>query len=601
MNQPDARPDVFIIDYDTEKGRFIVAGPSWRFTEINKIPHRRWHKTARHWLVPAVSRNVDALQQNFGSASWTERARAALLDSTLTQAARARRHLKFPVDFPWQRWRDLTGNPNPWKHQIEALDMCYGNDANALFMEPRTGKCLVVVAWMSQLFYEGAANASLIIAPLSTRHNWKREIVQGCPFYEDGDVMLHDSAARSRAWLGRPRKFKWLIVSTESLSQGHALDIAREFLSCHTSGVSVDEGTWIKSHDANRSKAAVSLGRMGAPRALLNGELVTKGFSDLFMQYEFLDPAIIGIGDFFSFRNRYCVLGGYNGKQIVGYQNTEELMKLIGPYTFEKSKADTDMNLPKVVGPVLRTVRMTPEQKKAYDEIESIGITEINDELAGVPVSIEVKNVLERMLRFQQIVGGHISRSVPHPFKKKKDGTPVMVPEPHVLPGENPKLIELLNIIEQSPDSPTLIWARFRPEIAAIVNALEDRYPGQVAQYHGGIDETEREVERIMFQTGRKRFKVANQQTGGVGVDFSAARTVIYFSNTFSFHDRRQSFERPLKDAPDLHSVYYVDLIMEDTVDGTIMQSIADHQDMADYVRQAMQKFAVNALYRGQV
>ena len=32
---------------------------------------------------------------------------------------------------------------------------------------------------------------------------------------------------------------------------------------------------------------------------------------NLFMQFEYLDPNIIGIGDYYAFRNRYAIMGGY--------------------------------------------------------------------------------------------------------------------------------------------------------------------------------------------------------------------------------------------------------------------------------------------------
>ena len=47
---------------------------------------------------------------------------------------------------------------------------------------------------------------------------------------------------------------------------------------------------------------------------------------DIFSQYRFLDPTIFGM-NFYAFRGRYCVMGGFNRKQIVQYRDLDALIK----------------------------------------------------------------------------------------------------------------------------------------------------------------------------------------------------------------------------------------------------------------------------------
>ena len=37
---------------------------------------------------------------------------------------------------------------------------------------------------------------------------------------------------------------------------------------------------------------------------------------DIFSQYRFLDPSIFGL-NFYSFKNRYCVMGGFEQRRII--------------------------------------------------------------------------------------------------------------------------------------------------------------------------------------------------------------------------------------------------------------------------------------------
>ena len=45
-------------------------------------------------------------------------------------------------------------------------------------------------------------------------------------------------------------------------------------------------------------------------RRILTGTPITKNAADVYAQFKFLDPQILGYDSFYSFRNQYCVHGG---------------------------------------------------------------------------------------------------------------------------------------------------------------------------------------------------------------------------------------------------------------------------------------------------
>jgi len=211
-----------------------------------------------------------------------------------------------------------------------------------------------------------------------------------------------------------------------------------------------DESSRIKNPDAKRTKRTINLGAVSEYRLILNGTPIALGVQDLWSQYEFLDPNIIGMGDYWSFKTRYIVMGGYEQKQIVGFQNVEELMNLVAPYTAVVGKEV--LNLPPKVF-TERPVQITPEQKR-YLRLAIKGA----DADPTAPL-IKVENTLEKVLRCRQIVGGWLPRAKVN--YHEVDGVPTEVWETILEPlAANPKLDSTLEMIEDNFDgSKFIIWS----------------------------------------------------------------------------------------------------------------------------------------------
>src|SRR5690606_21132921 len=99
-----------------------------------------------------------------------------------------------------------------------------------------------------------------------------------------------------------------LVMNTEALSSGSvSLDYAERFLGSGRALMTVDESTFIKNSKAARTKRITRLGRLAAFRRIMTGSPVTKGPMDLYSQFEFLGPDLLGFPSFFSYRARYAV------------------------------------------------------------------------------------------------------------------------------------------------------------------------------------------------------------------------------------------------------------------------------------------------------
>jgi SNF2 family DNA or RNA helicase len=262
-------------------------------------------------------------------------------------------------------------------------------------------------------------------------------------------------------------------------------------------------------------------------------------------------------------------MGGYGGKEVVGYANLEELQALLDPFSYRVLKVDC-LDLPEKIYQRL-TVGMSPEQARLYKQIKD----EMLATFAGH--EIEVINVLAQMLRLAQVTGGFI----PIPADEER-GTPSRM-EP--IPGPNPKLVALLETIENITGK-AIIWCRFRAEIDIIQKALRQVYGNRsVVEFHGGVNTTDRGTARREFQdpSSPVRFFVGQIQTGGIGLTLTQAKTVFYFSNSFSLEDRLQSEDRAHRIGQDAH-VTYIDLVARGTIDVKVLGALRAKKNLANLI-----------------
>ena len=578
------------IGFDGE--RLTIQCPFWANDLIRNIPSRRWNKSKRHWIVPMMRKNMEELFKikTMPGVVLSEEASQAISKYVKTSQRKKMNGAGLP---PW--YRPLMP-PRP--HQVEYFKKRYGLRAFALHADRGTGKTYMYINTACALRMEGKIDAMLVAVKLSGRGTWKENLIgpveYGGTVYEKGiatiPVDLHlantDKQREFDKWLRRPHDFKVMVCGIESMSQGRMKDMARRFMNTVGSAYMViDESHLIGTHNSIRTKELISLGNLASYKEAGTGTPTSTGPLNLFSQYEFLDPEIIGIGDFYAFRNHYAVVleqktkAGKKFPMIVGYKNMEELTKTIAPYTFECRKADVLPYLPPKTYQKAR-VQLTPEQRAIYDQVRKKGEYEAGGQL------MTPKNTLELALRLHQIAGGFVTSYAEESFlgrgnlmKKRR----ISVPHAIMPWSKNPKIVELLDICND--DKQFIIWAAYRPEIQIIVEALEATFPRErIVQIHGGIPAEERARFRHLYQSGGAKFMVGNTATGGSADTWTACETMVYYNNTERMVDREQSEDRAHRDGL-RHPVLYIDIIAEATVDVSIMKSLELKMDLAEFVR----------------
>ncbi len=460
----------------------------------------------------------------------------------------------------------------PMGHQTVALRKAWHPKEFALFHEMGTGKTFTAINLAAARYKADLIDGLVVICPTPIKNVWEDELEKFCPV--DYSVWIYESGDHPKIWIREKRaELKILIIGVESLSikDGQSIQQLEYFRRFHKFMCVVDESSRIKNYKATRTKNVIKVGGWAEYRMILTGTPVTQGLEDLFGQFLFLDAKIIGCRNYTVFKNRYCVMGGFRGKQIMGYQFKGHLLDKLKPYVDYVTK-DQCLDLPDKVTPPPVTVQPTANQKRVMKQLKEEYAMQDGDE------ELTVSTVLERMMRYQQVIGGTFPFELEGEYHTKP------------IPGGNPKIDEMLELLSGLPNTvKVIIWARFVPEIGYITDALRAEYgEASVVQFYGATDNEQRKRNVHAFQENPEvRFIVSNQTVGGYGQTWTAATYVIYYSNSFSYEDRYQSEDRAHRKGQSNH-VTYQDIEMAVPEDKMILRAIRKKRDLAEEVEEAL-------------
>lgn len=462
----------------------------------------------------------------------------------------------------------------PWEHQKACLRASWKREGFARLMEMGTGKSKVAVDEASLYYEEKLIDAWVVIPPKGVYENWTRkEIPEHMPQRVlDKALIVRWGAAGGRVQAAllsealRPRDgLVVLVMNVEALSSpGAARDYLEAFLKAHRCLVDIDESTKIKNPSAKRTKALVRLGALAEYRRINTGSPVTRSPLDLYAQFEFLGPGLLGSRSFYAFRSRYAVLqdrffGGRRVAEVVGYQNLDLLTEKMRAHSFRVTKEEC-LDLPPKIYET-RDVELTPEQKRLYEEIRDYALTTLEN---GEMVSAQA--VIVQIIRLHQIVCGFVGND---------DGDVRDIPS---------RRIEVLEDVLEETDGKVVVWCRYRRAIDQIVGTLSRSFgPENVAQFHGGnVSERNEEAQRFLTDPAC-RYMVATQAAGGYGNTWTAANTEIYFANDYDLELRLQSEDR-LHRAGQHKPVTIIDLVARGTVDEKILAALRNKLNLAAQV-----------------
>jgi hypothetical protein len=553
------------VDFD---GKFLLVSVPYNSADmlaVQKMPQRRWVPTKKVWQGRPSLQNLLYLEQALPGATWSQAAKAEFNQSTSKEKQRHDiRTGKDSVDLSV-----LKGVPfrvPPMEHQKKGLVLGRDQMAFAYLMDPGTGKTKLALDDAAHNWRSDRIDAVLVLAPNSVKTNWVSW---------DGDDavdqhMAPDVPVIKGVWIsdaGKSGTTKWkgfeksiqgdasgklivLVCNYDAISIPRVYKFLELFCTTFRTMIIADESTRLGTPGSVRTKTATKLRKLCRCARILTGTPVIKSPLKAYSQFAFLDEDCLGFGSYYSFRNHFCNLGGFKGKQVLSYRNLDQLAERIASCSYRVTKKEC-LDLPPQIY-LKRYVHMTKEQLSAYEDMRKKMLAEHQGE------TVEARIVLTQMLRMQQITGGYLT-----------DGDKVLE---LVKPAANPKLNEAMAIVDEAPGQ-VVVWCRFIPEIKAMAGLL-DAAGVSFIEFHGGVPEKERQHIRQGFKSGTWRVLLGNAAAGGIGIDeFKVADTVIYISNSCDTEQRKQSEDRTHRIGSEQHEkITYYDIIVPNTVDVKIVQ-----------------------------
>ena len=449
----------------------------------------------------------------------------------------------------------------PFKHQRQSLIEGAKPYNFAYFMEMGTGKTKVAIDNAAYLYQAQKIDYVFVIAPNSVYQNWKKEIDIHCP--EETNIYVW-KVSKDKTFKMDPNKLTFVLMNVEALSHASGKKWLESKLQKHgmRSMIILDESTSIKNLKASRTKAIIKIGQLARFKRILTGSPITKSPLDLFSQCAFLDKKLLGYENFTVFKSKYAVMynierGGYSIQIPKYYVNLEELEFKLKNFSYRVRKKDC-LDLPEKMY-VQRYVDMPEEQRQAYDRLKITAMTIMQDE------EVSYNNKLTELLKLQQVTNG---------FVKTDEGNIVDFKT-------NAKLKELMSIIEETEDK-CIIWANYVHNIESIKSKLAETYgTDSVVSIYGkdSVEDRNQAVENFQNKD-EYRFLVGNPTVGGYGLTLTAAKYVIYFSNSYNLEVRQQSEDRAHR-IGQKSQVTYIDIICRDTIDQMVLHNLENKIELS--------------------
>lgn len=453
---------------------------------------------------------------------------------------------------------------NLFQHQVRGYNMALINftlrRGFGFLFEMGCGKTLTAIAVAGTLYAERKINKLLVVAPTSVCSVWPEDFGKFADFPHLEKIMLGTKSQRLKQ-LKELESFpcealKVAVINYESVWRDDIFDKLVEF---NADMIICDESQRIKTHDAQQSKAMHQLGDLARYKLILSGTPVQNNAVDLYSQYRFLDPTVFG-SNFYKFRNRFCVMGGFNRRQIVNYKDLDLLIKKEHSIAYRVTKKEA-LDLPEQTFET-RYITLTPSEKKLYNTLKKESATELaNGE------TISASTVLTKLLRLQQFTGGFVIA----------DG------------GEKPQQIGSgkINALEDIVDDYVIdsgkklvIFARFRAELD-LIQKLLDKKKLKYGVIYGDIKLSDRgEIVKDFQENEETKVFLAQIDTAGLGITLTAADTCVYYSVNFNYAAYSQSLAR-IHRIGQRNTCTYIHLTTKGTVDELIMKALHKKEDLA--------------------
>ena len=409
------------------------------------------------------------------------------------------------------------------------------------------GKTVQALALLAYRHLEaGSDRPSLLVVPTSLLGNWQREAAR---FVPDLKVLILHGAARAERFLEISAHH--LIVTTYPL-----INRDHEKLFAHEYDLAIlDEAQAVKNPASGIAKRIREI--RARQRIALTGTPVENNLAELWSLFDWLIPGLLG--DRRSFNADYRKPIEQQGDRVV----QQLLSTRIKPFLMRRTKEEVAADLPaKTV--IDDIVPLDRAQATLYESVRSAMDARVREAIANQGLASSHITILDALLKLRQ--------TCCDPALVKLDGARKVT--------ESAKRARLLELLEEliAEGRRVLVYSQFVEMLHLIEGDVVSR-KWRYALLHGGTKKRDAEVQK--FQSGEVDLFLISLKAGGVGLNLTAADTVILYDPWWNPAVERQAMDRAHRIGQD-KPVFVHRLIAENTVESAIQEMQARKQALAD-------------------
>ena len=462
----------------------------------------------------------------------------------------------------------------PYKHQMEGV--IYGLEHESFLLGDDQGlgktKEIIDIA-MCRKQTDGLKHCLIICGINGNKYNWADEVkihsredswILGTRFTKRPPIKMIEGSTKDKMedLNNIPHQFFW-ITNIETLRGGSFKEkqgkrtvtrfpIAEKIQELCDRGIigmiAFDEAHKAKNPDSQQGKALLSIDCKG-PKIPMSGTFVLNNPLDLYLPLKW---AGFETHSFYAYKQHYCTMGGFGGKEIVGYKNLDELRSMVSKVMLRRVKGDV-LDLPPKVH-TIEWVDAYPEQKALYKDVRD----QVRDNIDKVKVH---PDPLSEMLRLRQVTGypGILSSTVTK--SAKMDRMEELVEEEVLVGGK------------------AIIFSNWSEMTNVIRNKLKKYNPAYIT---GEVGSVQRMEEKDRFQNDPD-CKVMIGTIGALGTGFTltAAQLVIFVDEPWNRGIKDQAEDRAHRIGT-RGTVRIVTILTRDTVDEGVYNLVQKKGKMAD-------------------
>nr|DAL16941.1 MAG TPA_asm: Chromatin remodeling complex ATPase [Caudoviricetes sp.] len=462
----------------------------------------------------------------------------------------------------------------PYKHQMEGVIYGLEHESFLLGDDQGLGKTKEIIDLaMCRKQTDGLKHCLIICGINGNKYNWADEVkihsredswILGTRFTKRPPIKMIEGSTKDKMedLNNVPHQFFW-ITNIETLRGGSFKEkqgkrtvirfpIAEKIQELCDRGIigmiAFDEAHKAKNPDSQQGKALLSIDCKG-PKIPMSGTFVLNNPLDLYLPLRWSG---FETHSFYAYKQHYCKMGGFGGKEIVGYKNLDELRSMVSKVMLRRVKGDV-LDLPPKVH-TIEWVDAYPEQKSLYKDVRY----QVRDNIDKVKVH---PDPLSEMLRLRQVTGypGILSSTVTK--SAKMDRMEELVEE------------------EVSVGGKAIIFSNWSEMTNVIRHKLKKYNPAYIT---GEVGSVQRMEEKDRFQND-PNCKVMIGTIGALGTGFTltAAQLVIFVDEPWNRGIKDQAEDRAHRIGT-RGTVRIVTILTRDTVDEGVYNLVQKKGKMAD-------------------